>query len=149
MKSLWSNLLPGSTSSQQPKGPDCYETLHIWLLCEGRCHSFPNKEGFARAPNSEDNGSNHRTRRLSELWAERDILCKNHVGCRVRSCGVMVSTWDSESQDPSSSLGRTCFFFLPCSPFLIVAMPENSPRGRLWRSSARNSKNTLKSCISD
>ena len=27
------------------------------------------------------------------------------------SDGVMVSTWDSESQDPSSNLGRTFFFF--------------------------------------
>ena len=25
--------------------------------------------------------------------------------------GVTVSTWDSESQDPSSNLGRTLFFF--------------------------------------
>ncbi len=29
----------------------------------------------------------------------------------ARSCGVTVSTWDSESQDPSSNLGKTFLFF--------------------------------------
>ena len=29
-----------------------------------------------------------------------------------RSHGVMVSTLDSESSDPSSNLGGTCYFFL-------------------------------------
>ncbi len=28
------------------------------------------------------------------------------------SCGVMVSTLDFESKDPSSSLGRTCFLII-------------------------------------
>ena len=37
----------------------------------------------------------------------------------VWSCGVMVSTWDSESQDPSSNLGRTFFFFF-FSFFLLI-----------------------------
>ena len=59
------------------------------------------------------------------LWSEHQILFpevtlmyieKDYVMYSTRrvfmwSCGVMVSTWDSESQDPSSNLGRTLFFF--------------------------------------
>ena len=37
------------------------------------------------------------------------------------SDGVMVSTWDSESQDPSSNLGRTFFFFF-FFLFIIIIM---------------------------
>ncbi len=34
--------------------------------------------------------------------------------CHQRSYGVMVSTLDFESSDPSSNLGRTCFYRFLC-----------------------------------
>lgn len=37
-------------------------------------------------------------------------------------CGVTVSTWDSESQDPSSNLGRTCFFFFLLHFFRFILL---------------------------
>ena len=43
---------------------------------------------------------------LQLQWKHLQIL--NHT--TVRFYGVTVSTWDSESQDPSSNLGRTFIF---------------------------------------
>ena len=44
-----------------------------------------------------------------------------------RSCGVMVSTLDFESKDPSSSLGRTSLFFFL---FFFFSLPFFSPSFR-------------------
>ena len=43
---------------------------------------------------------------------------------RQRSYGVMVSTQDSESCDPSSSLGRTLFFLTTYHPLNFTTMGE-------------------------
>ena len=91
-----------------------------------------------------------------------DEICKNNVcgsfeidkSCRCGNFektyrrvwfrGVMVSTLDSESKDPRSSLGGTCaksFFFLPD----IIQFCWISNQWR-WRIKTRNKRNKKGAC---
>lgn len=55
---------------------------------------------------------------LKELMTFVHVAIVTYTTLCVRSCSVTVSTWDSESQDPSSNLSRTYFF-----PIVIIPQP--------------------------
>ena len=71
------------------------------------------------------NGLYHKMEYMGEIFGLKICIYHSrikHPNVHERSHGVMVSTLDFESSDPSSNLGGTCIFFIYPSGLLIYGL---------------------------